>query len=338
MRVGITYDLRDEYIALGYTEEAAAEFDRADTIESVEAALRAIGCETQRIGHVRALVGRLAAGDRWDLVFNFAEGVRGYGRESQVPALLDAYAIPYTFSDPMVLAISLHKGMAKRVLRDCGVPTAPFAIVEAQDDLDAVNLPYPLFAKPIAEGTGKGISPRSVLRTPEDLRAVCASLLAEHQQPVLVETFLPGREFTVGVVGAGNHAEAVPAVLEIILRSEAEANVYSLTNKERCEELVEYRTVSGALADECRTLAVRAWRALGCVDAGRVDLRADDQGRLMVMELNPLAGLHPEHSDLPMVWAASGRQYVDLIGRIVLEACKRNGLHPPTGAKVAGAR
>jgi D-alanine-D-alanine ligase len=127
-------------------------------------------------------------------------------------------------------------------------------------------------------------------------------------------------------------------VLEIILRSEAEADVYSLTNKERCEELVEYRTVSGPLADECRTLAVRAWRALGCVDAGRVDLRADDQGRLMVMELNPLAGLHPEHSDLPMVWTASGRQYVDLIGRIVLEACKRNGLHPPAGAKVAGAR
>jgi len=158
----------------------------------------------------------------------------------------------------MVLAISSHKGTVKRVPRDCGVPTDPFAIVEPQEDLDAVNLPYPLFAKPIAEGIGKGISPRSVLRSPEDLRTVCASLLPEHRQLVLVETFLPGRKFTVGVVGASNHAEAVPALLEIILRFEAEANVYSLTNKERCEELAEYRTVSGPLADECRTLAVWA--------------------------------------------------------------------------------
>ena len=121
--VGLTYDLRDDYRRLGYSEEETAEFDSVQTVEALEAALAAAGCRTDRIGSIHQLTRRLADGARWDLVFNIAEGLRGFGRESQVPALLDAYDIPYTFSDPMVLALTLHKGMAKRVVRDLGLPT-----------------------------------------------------------------------------------------------------------------------------------------------------------------------------------------------------------------------
>src|SRR5262245_11328722 len=135
MKIGLTYDLREEYLAAGYSALETAEFDRADTIGAIEDALRELGHHPDRIGHVRQLTARLAVGDRWDLVFNICEGLHGCGREAQVPALLDAFAIPYTFSDPLRMALCLHKGLTKVIVRDAGVPTAPFAVVERLDDL-----------------------------------------------------------------------------------------------------------------------------------------------------------------------------------------------------------
>jgi D-alanine-D-alanine ligase len=191
MRIGLTYDLRDEYLRLGYSEEETAEFDRISTIEAIEAALQRLGHVSDRIGHARQLIARLVAGDRWDLVFNIAEGLRGIGREAQVPAILDVFGVTYTFSDPLVMSLTLHKGMTKRVLRDAGLPTPAFAEVTRLDELEGLDLPFPLFAKPVAEGTGKGIDGGSVLRTPAELRARCGSLLERFGQPVLVEAFLP---------------------------------------------------------------------------------------------------------------------------------------------------
>src|SRR5690554_4051229 len=144
MRVGLTYDLRQDYLAAGHGLEETAEFDSIETIEAIEGALRRYGLAPDRIGNLRQLAARLVAGERWDFVFNIAEGMRGIGREAQVPALLDAYGIPYAFSDPLVMALTLHKGMAKHVVRDKGVPTAPFAVVEDMADLAAVDLPFPL--------------------------------------------------------------------------------------------------------------------------------------------------------------------------------------------------
>ena len=130
MKIGITYDLRQYYLSQGMGEEETAEFDSPVTIESIDSTLSELGHVTDRIGNIRNLTSRLAAGDHWDLVFNIAEGIRGFGREAQVPALLEAYDIPYTFSDPLVLSLTLHKGMTKHVIRDLGIPTADFAVVE----------------------------------------------------------------------------------------------------------------------------------------------------------------------------------------------------------------
>jgi len=159
VRIGLTYDLRDDYQALGFAAEELAEFDFVGTIDAIDAALRSLGHETERVGNVRALARRLSEGAGWDLVFNTAEGVRGFGREAQVPALLEAFEIAYTFSDPLASALTLHKGMAKRVLRDAGVPTAAFCVVADEADLAQLELPFPLFVKPVAEARRRASTP-----------------------------------------------------------------------------------------------------------------------------------------------------------------------------------
>jgi D-alanine-D-alanine ligase len=325
MFIGLTFDLREEYLAAGYGEEETAEFDRPDTIDAIQTALDQLGHRTDRIGHARQLIARLAQGDRWDLVVNIAEGLYGIAREAQVPAILDVYQIPYTFSDPLVMAMALDKGLSKIAARHGGVPTADFAIVREAADVGRIDLGFPLFAKPLAEGTGKGISAASKVRDPQSLRAVCEDLLARFRQPVLVEPFLPGREFTVGLIGTGDEAEAL-GTLEIVLLPGAEEDVYSYVNKERCEELVQYRLVDARTDAEvarAEAVALRAWRALGCRDAGRIDLRSDAAAQPQFLEVNPLAGLHPFHSDLPMLCTALRIPYVSLIERIVRSAATR---------------
>jgi D-alanine-D-alanine ligase len=259
------------------------------------------------------------------MVFNIAEGMRGFGREAQVPALLEAYNVPYVFSDPLALSLTLHKGMTKHVIRDMGVPTAEFAVVEDESDIQGVSLPFPLFAKPVAEGTGKGISAASKITSREQLHSVCAGLLKKFSQPVLVETFLPGREFTVGVVGTGKEARSL-GVVEVVLRKDAEADAYSYVNKQEWERFVEYPLVTGKIADESAEVALAAWRGLGCRDGGRVDIRLDANGIPNFMEVNPLAGLNPDHSDLCFIAYKVGMTYRDLIAAIVSCAVKRNGL------------
>ena len=329
MRIGIAYDLRAEYLAAGFSQEATAEFDREDTIVAIERALGDLGHEAVRIGNIKKLASRLVAGDRWDMVFNIAEGLEGFGREAQVPALLDAFHIPYTFSDPLVLSLTLHKAMAKRVVRDLGIPTPDFFLVEKASDLERIDLSLPLFAKPVAEGTGKGITAASRITSHSKLVSTCVQLLLTYNQPVLVERFLPGREFTVGILGTGEDAEAL-GVMEVILREYAEPHVYSFHNKERCEELVEYHTATDTPAAEAAEIALAAWRGIGCRDAGRVDIRLDANGNPNFMEVNPLAGLHPQHSDLCIIAAMKGMPYRALIEAIMRSAMSRVHVHEYT--------
>jgi D-alanine-D-alanine ligase len=325
MIIGLTYDLRADYLAAGFGEEETAEFDRADTIIALENALRELGHEPVRIGHARQLIHQLSSGRRWDLVFNIAEGLRGPAREAQIPAILEVFDIPYTFADTLVMSLALHKGITKSLIQQANIPTADFYVLNSLSDLGNVKLPYPLFAKPIAEGTGKGVSPASKITQANQLETTCADLLTRFSQPVLLETYLPGREFTVGLLGEGDSTEVL-GTLEIVLREAAEPEVYSYINKEKCEELVDYIYVSSEhdpLVKQAESIALAAWKTLGGRDAGRIDLRCNAQGEPVFMEANPLAGLHPEHSDLPMLCTRLGMPYKKLIEKIVHYASKR---------------
>lgn len=325
MRIGMTYDLRDDYLAAGMSEEETAEFDKISTIDAIEKVIRMAGHETVRIGNVTSLVQHLAKNERWDLVFNIAEGLYGFGREAQVPALLDAYQIPYVFSGPLVQAVTLHKGIAKHVVRDSGLPTPSFAVINCESDIAGVALPYPLFVKPVAEGTGKGVTAASKISDWKMLNSTCNELLATFKQPVLVETFLPGREFTVGIVGNGSEARSI-GILEVILLENSEPDVYSYHNKAFFEDIVEYRVVDDPEAQKAVEVALACYRVLGCNDAGRVDLRSDINGLPNFIEINSLAGLNPEISDLSIMAGKYGISYQQLISQIIDAAMKRLGL------------
>jgi D-alanine-D-alanine ligase len=322
MKVGITYDLRDDYLKQGFTMEETAEFDKQDTIDAIEQAVQKAGFETEKIGNVKALCHQLVAGKRWDIVFNICEGFYGIGREAQVPALLDAWNIPYVFSDPLVMALTLHKGMTKSVIRDAKIPTADFTVVHSPDEIKGVDLPFPLFVKPVAEGTGKGINSKSIIESYSQLEEVVSYLLATFKQPVLVEKFLSGREFTVGIVGTGENAKSI-SVMEVILKQNAEKNVYSYFNKEEYLTVVEYALAEGEIAAACEKVAIGSWRELGCQDGGRVDLRCDEKGIPHFIEVNPLAGLHPINSDLPILASKKGIGYEELIRMIMQSALSK---------------
>jgi D-alanine-D-alanine ligase len=320
MRIGLTYDLRDDYRALGFSEEQAGEFDEAVTIDAVAAAIGYHGHEVERIGSVRALVAALAAGKTWDLVFNMAEGVSGVAREAQVPALLEAFGIPFTFSTADVLVTAMDKALAKLVVRSAGVPTPDFVVVRSARDIRAVQMPFPLFVKPLAEGTSKGVQETSRVGDKQALTVKCMEVLRSYKQPALVETFLPGREFTVGVLGAGADARAI-GVSEITFKAGGDPSAYSYRNK--MDAFDELTAATDDLAQAAADVALAAWQALGCRDAGRVDIRCDAEGKPAFIEANPLAGLRPDWSELTVLAGQAGMSYNQLIGAILDEAAPR---------------
>jgi D-alanine-D-alanine ligase len=322
MKVGLTYDLRSWYTDRGYSMDETAEFDKQETIDALEKSLQLMGYETELIGNTFQLIEALASGKKWDLVFNIAEGLYGDGRESVVPAILDQYKIPYVFSGPVIMGLSLNKHLAKLVVESSGVPVSPGKLITKLQDLDSCNLNYPLFVKPVSEGTGKGITDKSLVRSAAELRKMVDWILSEFHQPALVEEYLPGREFTVGIVGYGNDAVAIGG-MEVICANNLP---YSVEVKENYQNYCTYKPLASDIVDECKSVALGAWKALDAVDAGRVDLKADRNGRICFIEANPLAGLNPVHSDLPILSRMSGIEYQSLMEMIMKAAIKRNGL------------
>ena len=325
MRVALVYDLRDDYRALGLSEEEVAEFDSVETIDALAGALEALGCEAIRVGRGQALAARLVAGDRYDIVFSIAEGVTGRAREAQVPALCELFDQPYLFSDPLTQAAALDKAVAKRLVQAAGVPTSSFAVAERSASEIKDWDEFPAFVKPLAEGTGKGCEAASLVTSQEALQAAVTRVIQRYRQPALVEPYLPGREFTVGIVGNGDEARVL-GICEILLKPGAEANVYSLQNKELCEDLVIYAPASDGEAHLAVARALEAYGALQCRDAARIDFRSDTSGDPNFLEANPLAGLNPSHSDLPILAAQNGIAFTDLIGLILDAGLARYGL------------
>jgi len=323
MLIGLTYDLRSEYLAKGFSEEDVAEFDSEQTIDGIEAAIQKNGYKTERIGNAFSLIEKLTAGKRWDLVFNFAEGIKGRCRESQVPAILELYGIGYTFSDPFVCALTLDKAMAKRLVRQASLLTADFAVIEDISQLSELKLKFPLFVKPLAEGTGKGIDRNSRVDSAKQLEDVCKKIIERFKQPALVEEYLSGREFTTAVLGNGANAYAL-GTMEFTISKDAPSPDYSYKVKENWRQFVKYFPMpKDQSRKEVEELAVESFRVLECRDAARVDIRLDRNNRPAFMEINPLPGMNPTHSDLPFIAYQEGWTFEQLIGTIIKNALER---------------
>ncbi|HEX5387157.1 MAG TPA: hypothetical protein VFW66_10680 [Gemmatimonadales bacterium] len=308
------------------------EWDEPATIDAVERALATVG-DVIRLEADQDFPQRLLD-YRPDFVFNIAEGLVGQNRESHVPAICEFLGVPCHASDPLALALALHKGRAKEIFEQHGVPTAPFRLARSVADARSTRLPFPLFVKPAFEGSGKGVSVRSLCRDRAELVAQVGALLETYREPVLIETYLPGREFTVAILGNGEEARCLPIVGMCFDSLPAGAPpIYGYEAKwvwdtpERPLAIFECPAqVPEALAAELRSVALAAYAALDCRDWCRVDLRCDVAGRPMVVELNPLPGVLPdprENSCFPKAAAAAGMSYEELICTVADIAWRR---------------
>ena len=285
----------------------------------LENSLKLMGYETEPVGNAFQLIEALAAGKNGILFSILPKGLYGDGRESVVPAILDQYKIPYVFSGPVIMGLSLNKHLAKLVVAAAGVPVSPGCLISEVKDIDQCNLKYPLFVKPVSEGTGKGITDKSLVNSPEHLSRMVRWILKEFHQPALVEEYLPGREFTVGIVGYGDEAIAIGGMEVMTINNLP----YSVEVKENYQNYCTYKPLDPDIIDECKSVALSAWKALDAVDAGRVDLKADRNGKICFIEANPLAGLNPIHSDLPILARMYGIEYQTLMEMIMKAALSR---------------
>lgn len=309
-----------------------AEWDEPATIDAVERALATLGT-VYRLPADESFPARLAA-VRPDFVFNIAEGLFGPNRESHVPAICEFLGVPCHASDPLALSLALHKGRAKEIMVQHGVPTAPFAVARTRDDARSVALPFPLFAKPVHEGSGKGVTVRSLCRTRAELVALVGDLLDTYEQPVLIESYLPGPEFTVAVLGNGAEAHCLPIVgMRFDTLPAGAPPIYGYEAKWLWDTLADPleifecpADIPERLAESVRAAALAAYHALECRDWCRIDVRCDAAGRPMVVELNPLPGILPDPRDnscFPKAARAAGMSYDDLIRTVADIAWRR---------------
>jgi len=324
MRIGLTFNLRKSYEPQASDPpDRYVEFDSEETIEAIRATLECLGHDVALIGDVKSLLSFLPTSEP-GMVFNIAEGMEGRSREAQIPAILEAFCIPYTFSDPLTLALSLHKGMTKVVIKSEGIPTPDFYLVEEIAEVNG-NLPFPLFIKPAYEGTAKGVDTRCLVKDVDSLHREVSRLLSLYCQPVLVERYLPGEEYTVGILGTGRNARVL-GMMQVIVRDKNQGNIYTQIAKEECEDRVAYipgEMTPVEIRQQIETISLKAYQILGCRDAGRVDIRCDEFGNPYFLEINPLAGLHPTHSDLCIIANQVGMSYTELIEAILASAVNR---------------
>ncbi len=326
-------------------DDEFAEWDAPETIDAVADALGALG-EVVRLEATADFPERLRHAGV-DIVFNIAEGLRGVNREAHVPAICEFYGIPYSGSDPFTLSLCLDKRRAKETLAFHGVPTAPFVLIEELEDLDRA-WEFPLFVKPLHEGSSKGITERNLVRSPEELRHQVAFLLESYDQPVLVERFLPGREFTCAVLGNGREARVLPLVgMNFDALPAGALPIYGYEAKWiwdtpedplpifECPARVDRR-----LRRAIEEVALRAYRVLGCRDWSRVDVRLDADGTPNVVEVNPLPGILPDPADnscFPKAARAAGMNYDELIRSCLRHAAARHGVPLPAPRRAARA-
>lgn len=336
-RLGVAVDVKSP--TAPRADDIYAEWDSPETIAAVENALSALG-EVVRLEANADFPQRLREA-RPDIVFNMAEGLTGQNREAHVPAICEFFGTPYSGSDPFTLSLCLHKGRTKQMLQFYGIPTARFALVETLAEAKAVQraglLRYPLFAKPVQEGSSKGITERNYIRDRGELLACVTELQEVYEQPVLLEEFLPGAEFTCGVIGNGRDARVLPLVgMRFDALPKGALPIYGFEAKwvwDTPDEPLQIFECPARVTDSLRAsiekVTLRAYHALGCRDWSRIDVRLDAAGVPHIVEVNPLPGILPNPEDnscLPKAAAAAGMSYDELIQSCVLAAAKRQGV------------
>jgi D-alanine-D-alanine ligase len=323
LKVGLTYNLKRDG-----ANEAQAEFDSIETINAIKEAIEKLGHKVVLLEADGELPPKLAQ-SRPDIVFNIAEGTNGRGREAHIPSLLSYYDIKFTGSDETTLCICLDKALTKRILISHKIKTPRYQIIESADFKINRNLKFPLIAKPNAEGSSKGISDISVVRSHSELYELVERHFAQSEAVLLLEEFIEGREFTVGIVGNGTETR-VMRPMEIRFRTSGEGyDVYDYTKKKYCEKYIEYvcpAQLSCELEREMTVTAKKIYEVLGCRDFSRIDFRLTEFNELYFIEINPLAGLTPGYSDFPMIAKANGVEYEELIAQILAAALKRYGI------------
>lgn len=331
----------------GVPPDAFADFDHIETIDSLRAALETDGHETVFI-QADADLPYALRDEKPDICFNIAEGLGGDAREAQVPALLEMLRIPYTGSRVLANGISLDKTLTKRIWRDRRLPVAPFQEFAIGDEPLRTDLEFPLFVKPAREGTGMGVDMKAIVNNEKELRERAQYIIDTYQQPALVEMFLPGREFTVGILGRSDsklysrHPDWYEKdgfhrfpILELDMTRSVTPLVYSKESKskevgeEGAPGYVCPADIEPELEKKLKYFALRAHLLLGALDVSRTDIRLDEQGNPRVMEINTLPGLTPDYSDLCLQSKAEGIRYEDLILEILYLGASRWGMVEP---------
>ena len=325
--IGIAFETKpDIQLAPGAPTDILEEYDGRETIDALAGTLRSLGHDVRMLGGGRAFVEAVFANPP-GLVFNNAEGCGSRSREAHVPAVCEMLGIPFTHSDPLTMALTLDKALAKRVVASAGIRTASFRRVDAPADLEEIDLPFPLFVKPAAEGSSMGVRNTSRVADRAGLEREVLRCLRDYRQPALIEAYLPGSEVTVGIVGSGARTRAIGS-MEIAPAKLGVADfIYGLESKREYQEHVRYyappRHLSPAEQADATATALAAYRALGCRDIARVDLRFDAEGRANFLEVNALPGLNPVTGDIIVMTGLLGIDYAALIATIVEEAAWR---------------
>lgn len=351
-RVAVIANVKGETpLPLDAPADAGAEFDRKETIEALMAAIASDGHEVYFLSADPSLPFTLKD-VRPDICFNIAEGIIGDGREAQVPALLEMLHIPYTASRVLANAVALDKTITKRIWQNMGLPTAAFQEFVTGHEPLSPELRFPLFVKPSREGTGMGMDGGAIVHDENELRARVGWVIDSYKQPALVEEFLTGREFTIGVLGRpdaplytrrpelfeANGFHRFP-VLEIDNTGSITPGVYghiakTLHNGDNgVPGFLCPADVDAELANTLHTLAVQAHMAIGSLDVSRVDFRMDSNGQPRLLEINTLPGLTPDFSDLCVISRAEGITYRELVLEILYLGASRWGLMPANGAQ-----
>jgi len=329
MKIGITYNLREEVNTSRYVEgssdDAYEEFDSSSTVEAIGKVLSGHGHQVVDIGFGREALERLLS-EKIDFVFNIAEGYFGRSREAHIPAILEMLGIPYSGPDPLTASMTLDKVTAKRVAAQAGVMTPSHMIFWPWQEVDYRKMKFPLILKPAWEGSSKGIRHSSRIQNPDEMESELKRMRTDYRrEPIIAEQFISGRELTVGVIG--NEDARVLGIMEIKPKmSRKEDFVYSLEVKRNYLKTVEY-SCPAELGPQIRMrvekIALQLFKAFGCRDISRMDFRLDGAGTPYFLEVNVLPGLNPVSGDIVIMAGLLGVGYNELVTRIFENALMR---------------